>query len=99
MELKTEVPNRVGLVYRKVADYHVFTCADIPGLHVGNSYLKNAFDSAISALSVHASATFDCTAVYVAEVSFEEFQAHLENPEDLSAPLVSLHLEDDRVAA
>lgn len=86
------IPQKVGLVLRNVGEYNVFTCADIPGLYVSDSDLRRAFDRAISALSRHASATYDCQATYVSEVSYDEFLTHLNDPGDIDAQVLSLQL-------
>lgn len=59
------IPERVELICRKVGGFYVFTCTEIPGLHISDRTLEGSFFRSVSALSKHASATFGCEVKYV----------------------------------
>lgn len=57
-------PKKVSLVYRQILDHHVFTCPEIPGLHISNFDFCEALTRAIIGLQRHAAVTFNCAVQY-----------------------------------
>lgn len=81
MSNKIVVPSQVTLSYRVVgeAKTHVFTCEELPGLHIGSSSLRKAFNEAFIALGEHVSHISGQDVSYAPSMDFNEFNAHLEN--------------------
>lgn len=73
-------PERVTLLYREVGHTHVFTTSEWVGFHIGSSKLRVAFEKAIEALGEYATELYGCSATYVPEIPFEEFERHLHDP-------------------
>ena len=87
-------PKHVCLLHRMVGKYHVFTCPDIPGLHISNSDRGRALSRAVSGLSVHASSVYSRQVKYRLEAGADEAWNRMEMLSgEIPMPVLCLQLE------
>ena len=81
MARMSDAPERVELAYRLVGRTHVFTAHEFRGFHIGSAELRTAFEQAAVALGEHVTNLYglhDQPVQYKAEMTFDDFQNHLE---------------------
>jgi hypothetical protein len=79
--MRATPPNEIALVYREVGASHVFNAPEVPGFHIGSSLLKKAFEQALIGLGEHMSRVCGRSVHYGADLTYEQFLAHLKNPD------------------
>lgn len=77
MAQRIDIPETVSVYYRRVGEAHIFTSPDLRGLHVGDSDLRDAFESIVDAVSGLVFLTFGVDTGYAPDITFEKFSRQL----------------------
>ncbi|NYZ16741.1 hypothetical protein HL658_29700 [Azospirillum sp. RWY-5-1] len=94
MGCEIRLPETISVYYRMVGPVHVFTSPELRGLHIGNEDLAEAFRLIPVAVSGLLEIKTGVHAVYEPDVSFAEFEEHLNDldADALAAPALQMKM-------